>query len=95
MVPRGFAMAPELRHHASEVSSCQVRAESDLAGGLRVGLDVSGSPGGLDGEHQVSPVQRLPRDPVEGAQARLHQALALGDDPVVVPAGQQLLTAEQ
>ena len=72
-----------------------MRAESDLAGRLRVGLDVSGGPGGIDGEHQVSPVQRLSREPVEGTQAHLLEALALGKDPVVVPAGQQLLTAEQ
>ena len=88
-------MASELRHHAGEVSSCQVRAEGDLAGRLRVGLDVRGRPGGVDGEDQVSSVQRLPREPVEGTQAHLLEALALGQDPVVVPAGQQLLTAEQ
>ena len=88
-------MASELRHRAGEVSSCQVRAEGDLAGRLRVGLDVRGRPGGVDGEYQVSPVQRLPREPVEGTQAQLLEALALGQDPVVVPAGQQLLTAEQ
>ena len=88
-------MASELRHRAGEVSSRQVRAEGDLAGRLRVGLDVRGRPGGVDGEDQVSSVQRLPREPVEGTQAQLLEALALGQDPVVVPAGQQLLTAEQ
>jgi hypothetical protein len=72
-----------------------MRAEGDLAGRLRVGLDVSGRPGGVDREYQVSPVQRLPREPVEGTQTHLLEALALGQDPVVVPAGQQLLSAEQ
>ena len=58
-------------------------------------LDVGGRPGGVDGEDQVPSVQRLPREPVEGTQAQLLEALALGKDPVVVPARQQLLTAEQ
>jgi hypothetical protein len=72
-----------------------MRTESDLAGRFRVGLDVRGRAGGRDGECQVSPVQRLPREPVEGTQAHLLEAFALGKDPVLVPAGQQLVAAEQ
>ena len=45
VVPGGFSIATELRHRASEVTACQVRPEGDLAGRLRVWLDVGGRTG--------------------------------------------------
>ena len=91
LVPHGVAVAVELEQGTAEVAAAKMGADRQLTCPLQERIEVAGRARCVDREFQVTCLERLSSDPFQRLDPQLLEAFALGQHPVVVPVGKQLL----